>query len=389
MQGHSAGGEGAEVVYALRNDDTLAKSILENIGNAGQKTRKYYQRRLPENSSKDYYYILRLTDPLESVLVEYGFIDNRADALKLQNNLNDYVEGVVKAIASYLNVPYTPPGSNNNSGTGSTYTVQRGDTLYSIARKFNTSVDELKRLNNLESNTLQVGQVLRVSSASLPDNGKDGVYVVQRGDTLYAIASRFNLYVDELKRLNNLNSNTLYVGQELIVKETPSSDIDNFITYTVKRGDSLWKIANDYNVSVSDLISFNNLSNPTLTIGQTLLIPKIDSSTPTLPDNTTTTYTVVKGDSLFSIAKEFNTSVKALKELNNLTSNLLTIGQQILVPTNDKRERKEFVYTVQSGDNLYKIALENDITIEEIVSRNNLETTLLSVGQQLIIPKNS
>ena len=331
---NAGGGEGAEVVYALRNDDTLAKSILENIGNAGQKTRKYYQRRLPENSSKDYYYILRLTDPLESVLVEYGFIDNRADALKLQNNLNDYVEGVVKAIASYLNVPYTPLGSNNNSGTGSTYTVQRGDTLYSIARKFNTSVDELKRLNNL-------------------------------------------------------NSNTLYVGQELIVKETPSSDLDNFITYTVKRGDSLWKIANDYNVSVSDLISFNNLSNTTLTIGQTLLIPKIDSSTPTLPDNTTTTYTVVKGDSLFSIAKEFNTSVKALKELNNLTSNLLTIGQQILVPTNDKREIKEFVYTVQSGDNLYKIALENDITIEEVVSRNNLETTLLSVGQQLIIPKNS
>ena len=181
----------------------------------------------------------------------------------------------------------------------------------------------------------------------------------------------------------------MYVGQELIIKETPSSDLDNFITYTVKRGDSLWKIANDYNVSVSDLISFNNLSNPTLTIGQTLLIPKIDSSTPTLPDNTTTTYTVVKGDSLFSIAKEFNTSVKALKELNNLTSNLLTIGQQILVPTNDKREIKEFVYTVQSGDNLYKIALENNITIEEVVSRNNLETTLLSVGQQLIIPKNS
>ena len=362
---------------------------MENIGNTGQKTRKYYQRRLPENSSKDYYYILRLTDPLESVLVEYGFIDNRADALKLQNNLNDYVEGVVKAIASYLNVPYTPLGSNNNSGTGSTYTVQRGDTLYSIARKFNTSVDELKKINNLESNTLQVGQILRVSFASLPDNGKDGVYVVQRGDTLYAIASRFNLSVDELKRLNNLNSNTLYVGQELIVKETPSSDLDNFITYTVKRGDSLWKIANDYNVSVSDLISFNNLSNPMLTIGQTLLIPKIDSSTPTLPDNTTTTYTVVKGDSLFSIAKEFNTSVKALKELNNLTSNLLTIGQQILVPTNDKREIKEFVYTVQSGDNLYKIALENNITIEEVVSRNNLETTLLSVGQQLIIPKNS
>ena len=73
--------------------------ILDNIGEAGQKKRKVYQRRLPEDPSKDYYYIIRETSPMESVLVEYGFIDNSADQKKLQNNLEDYVEGVVKAIA--------------------------------------------------------------------------------------------------------------------------------------------------------------------------------------------------------------------------------------------------------------------------------------------------
>lgn len=177
---NAGGGEGAEVIYSLRNDSTLASSILEKIGEKGQKTRKYYQRKLPENPSKDYYYILRLTDPLESVLVEYGFIDNSADAIKLQNNLDDYVEGVVEAIASYLGVTYTPPGS---SITSDTYTVQRGDTLYSIAKKFNTSVSELQRLNNLTNTTLTIGQNLKIPTTDYDeDNGKDGVYTVLKGD---------------------------------------------------------------------------------------------------------------------------------------------------------------------------------------------------------------
>ena len=98
MQGHSAGGEGAEVVYALRNNSTLAKDILTSIGEAGQIMRKYYQRRLPENPNKDYYYIIRETSPMQSLLVEYGFIDNAKDQVKLQNDLLGYVEAVVKAV---------------------------------------------------------------------------------------------------------------------------------------------------------------------------------------------------------------------------------------------------------------------------------------------------
>lgn len=100
---------------------------LENIGDAGQKMRKIYQRRLPENPSKDYYYIIRETDPMQSLLVEYGFIDNSADQQKLKNNLTDYVEGVVKAIADYGGYEYTPPGM---SGSNNTYTVVKGDTLF-------------------------------------------------------------------------------------------------------------------------------------------------------------------------------------------------------------------------------------------------------------------
>ena len=107
--------------------------------------RKYYQRRLPENPSKDYYYIMRETPNTTSLLLEYGFIDNPNDVVKLQNYLLDYVEAVVKAVANYIGVPYiAPDGALEN-----TYTVQSGDTLYSIARRFNLTVDALKALNNL------------------------------------------------------------------------------------------------------------------------------------------------------------------------------------------------------------------------------------------------
>lgn len=124
---NAGGGEGAEIVYALRSNPTLAQMALDNIGEAGQIERKVYQRRLPENPNKDYYFIIRDTGNLESLLVEYGFIDNANDAYKLRNNLTDYVEGVVKAIANYAQVPYNPPFTDITEGY---YTVKSGDKIF-------------------------------------------------------------------------------------------------------------------------------------------------------------------------------------------------------------------------------------------------------------------
>ena len=327
---NAGGGEGAEIVYALRNDSTLADITLQNIGKVGQIKRKVYQRRLPENPNLDYYYILRESGQnTEPILIEYGFIDNIKDQNKLLNYLDNYAEAVVKAIAEYTNTPYLEPNTSEQ------YTVQRGDTLYSISKKFNISINKLKELNNLESNTILPGQKLIIKEPTNPP--QPTTYKVQKGDTLYSISQKFNTTIDEIKRLNNISSNNIYINQELYIPSTntlpsnplpipPINDDENeeYSEYIVQKGDSLWKISRDYNISVKDLIELNNLTTTTLQIGDKLLVP--------IQTNNEKTYIVKRGDTLWSIAKENNITVNELKEKNNLTTNLLSIGQTIIIP---------------------------------------------------------
>lgn len=336
----SGGGEGAEVVYSLKNNSTFADLILNNIGEKGQIKRKAYQRRLPENPNKDYYYILRETNTKEPVLIEYGFIDNPKDIIKLQNNLDDYVEGVVEAITTYLDLPYDSPELEKE------YIVKRGDTLWSISRKTGVSVDELKRLNNLTTDTLTIGQVLKLEEVGQIEGP---IYIVQRNDTLWSIARKYGVSVQEIITANNLKTNVLTIGQQLIIPikdsdvEEPSAPIippepepeptpepepvppaqDDYTIYTVQKGDSLWLISQRYGITVPELIDINNLQNLTIYVGQKLLVPKQED------DNTY--YIVQSGDTLWSIANKNNMSVEELKNKNNLTSNLLTIGQQLIL----------------------------------------------------------
>ena len=325
---NAGGGEGAEVVYSLKNDSTLAQSVLNNIGEAGQIKRKIYQRRLPENPNKDYYYILRETGNLEPILIEYGFIDNINDASKLKNNLEDYAEAVVKAVTEYAGYNYVKPGEIIDINK-EIYIVKRGDTLYSIARDNNISVAELKKINNITNNTIYIGQELYLKNKIVEEepNVNDDIYVVKKGDTLYSISKKLNISIDTLKALNKLNTNEIYVGQQLILcndKNTEEYDV-----YTVKKGDSLWSISKKYDISVKELIELNNLNNLTLQINQKLKVPKIIIIEP--EENDTEIYIVEKNDTLWSISRKFNISVNELKELNNLTNNLLSIGQELKI----------------------------------------------------------
>ena len=315
---NAGGGEGAEVIYALRNSDKLASSILNELEKSGQVVRKYYQRRLPSDSSKDYYYIIRNTPNNETLIVEYGFLDNEADAKRLKSNYKKYAEAVVRAVTLYGGYKYVPVSGSNY------YVVKKGDSLWSIARANGLTVDELKSLNNLSSNVLHVGDTLLISSAdSTGDDGNDNYYVVKSGDTLWSIARKYNLSVNELKALNNLSSNVLSVGQRLIVGKESSND------YVVSAGDTLWAIARKFNVSVDDIKALNNLSSNNLSIGMTLKIPLYSNK----QNEETNVYVVKSGDSLWSIARMFNSTVDEIKSLNGLKSNVLRIGQRLVVPS--------------------------------------------------------
>ena len=368
------GAEGAEVIYALRNNDNLARNILQSLGNAGQAMRKFYQRRLPSDTSKDYYFIHRDTGSrTQPVIVEYGFIDNPTDLNKIQNNYKKYVDAVVDAVittASGGTVEPSPLGDNY-------YVVKSGDSLWSIANKYNTTVNELKTLNKLTSNNLTIGQIIEIPSNE-SNNQTTNTYTVKSGDSLWSIANRYNTTVNELKALNKLTSNNLTIGQ---IIEIPSNESNNQTTntYTVKSGDSLWSIANRYNTTVNELKALNNLTTNNLSIGQILNIP-------TSTTQTTNTYTVKSGDSLWNIANRYNTTVNELKALNNLTTNNLSIGQILNIPTSTTQTTN--TYTVKSGDSLWNIANRYNTTVNELKALNNLTTNNLSIGQILKLPSN-
>ena len=376
---NAGGGEGAEIVYPLRTSSVLPRAILDEIGARGQIKRKIYQRVLPEDSTKDYYYIMRQTPNTTALLIEYGFIDNARDQAKLQNNLLDYAEGVVKAVSEYIGVPYTAPGGETVNGD--TYTVKRGDTLYSIALKLNTTVDELKRVNNLTSNNLSVGQVLQIPPKEIEEEYE--LYTVQSGDTLYRIANTYNIPVNDIIDYNDLETTVLTVGQTLRIPKSGvvgDDNMDNNI-YIVKAGDTLYSIAQTYGMSVDELKTLNNLSSNVLSIGQELIVGRDG-----IEENEYIVYQIEPGDTLYSIARRYNTKVDAIKAYNNLTNDILTVGSVIQIPTSTSIDTTYQNYTILSGDTLYSIARRFNTTVDAILSLNNLDSNNLQVGQTIRIP---
>ena len=289
--------------------------------------------------------------------------------LKSLNNLNSDLIFAGQVLKVSGQVSSSQPSTNTNTSQNSnqtqtngngTYTVKAGDSLYRIAVNHNMSLQELKNLNNLSSNLIMPGQVLKVSgqvSSSQPStntsqssnqtqtNG-NGTYTVKAGDSLYRIAVNHNMSLQELKNLNNLSSNLIMPGQVLKVSGQVSSSQSSTNTsqssnqpqasvngtYTVKAGDSLWAIANSHKMTLNDLKRVNNLSSDLIYVGQTLKVTKgavTTANKPNTQSNTNKTYTVKAGDSLWRIASNNGTTVNQLKALNNLTSDMIYVGQNL------------------------------------------------------------
>ena len=250
---------GVEILYSLKNSNALANKIDNAFEERDIYVNKIYQKRDENDTSKDYDDLQKNTGNVQTIIVSYGYINNEKDANLLKNDYIKYAESIIKALTTHFGVPYSYTLSNE-------YIVKKGDSLYSIAKKYNTTVDKIKSLNNLKSNLLSIGQTLKIPTNE--ETASNNIYIVKKGDTLYSIAGKNNITVNELKSINNLSSNLLSIGQMLKIPSNFNKKI-----YVVKKGDSLWSISKNNNTTVDKIKSINNLTSNLLSIGQELILP--------------------------------------------------------------------------------------------------------------------
>jgi peptidoglycan endopeptidase LytF len=268
----------------------------------------------------------------------------------------------------------------------SAYTVQSGDTLSELAKRFNTTTTQIKQLNNMTSDMIFIGQTLSIPSSTTTNATTAATYTVKSGDSLSVIAKQFGLSVDQLKQLNNLTSDRIFIGQTLKLTGSATTTQADTQTYTVQSGDSLSVIAKRFNMSVDDLKRNNNLTSEIIFVGQSLKVTGEGiAETPT--QTSATTYTVQSGDSLSVIAKNYNLTVTSLKQMNGLTSDNIYVGQTLKLTGNAQAEQgTTSTYTVQSGDSLSVIAKKYGISTTQLKEANNMTSDTIYIGQKLTIP---
>lgn len=344
----------------------------------------------------------------------------------------------------------SPTPSSPESTANGSYKVVAGDSYWQLAKKFGVSVAELQKLNNTTSAHLSVGHSLVVPGqkstekpAEKPETSKpetpttptqQGQYTVQAGDTYWSLARRLGVSAGELQRLNNTSSSSLYVGQKLVIpgqstqastennspkeESTNSNPTNTKGNYTVKAGDTYWALARQYNVSVESLIAENGqnlkagkvITIPNVTTTQTTSTPVTEKEEATTAPVTTSNgnYTVVAGDTLWSIASRHQTTVGQILSANGLAEGtVLHPGRSLVVsgsivannsninepttttstatvtetpaPTTTATQTNGS-YTVEAGDTLYSVSRRLGIDVNTLIAANG-GSTIIAVGQ--------
>lgn len=338
--------------------------------------------------SKAKVYIVEKGDSAFSIAKKLGC---SLDQLK---NLNPNINLSNLNIGDRLIVPNNTKFASNTQ-VSNVYIVKSGDTASKIANEYNITLSELVKLNpQLNLSNINIGDRIivpnkianqqKIVKKQIPLN--TNVYTVEPKDTLVGISEKTGISIDNIKKLNpNIDWSNLQIGEKIVLKETKQNEpltqnaavyemepaVDkNYIKYTVGPGDTLYSIAKAFSTKISTLRKINSLSSNSLSVGQTLLVPpKIvginekpavfkktiddqaqNSSSKNTNENQTITsnyeenkdyslyidhYIVQKGDTLYTIAKKFDTSVDDIISLNNLPNNEINIGESLLIPKNN------------------------------------------------------
>ena len=259
------------------------------------------------------------------------------------------------------------------------HTVSHGEYLKLIADHYGVTVDQLIEWNGLTSNMLYTGDQLLVNPEQAQD-WADTMHYIHPGETLYSIAKYYGVTVEDLMAWNQLQGNRIVAGSLLKVRGpiTGNQPVEEATGHVVQAGDTLWSIANRYGISVMNLTAWNFIDEST-PIYPGLYLTLIDEQ------RFPTEHVVVAGETLRSIAELHGIFASDLMKWNNLTSSHIYPGQKLsLVPKGDFGYDYQ-VYTVAPGDNLWKIAYQYQVTVAQLMAWNNLGTSLIYPGTQLIV----
>jgi LysM repeat protein len=323
---------------------------------------------------------------------------------------------------------------------GTTHKVTSGESLFSISKLYNVSVADLKKINNLSSGKLRLGQELKlnqqaetaksveVAKVEIPQKGT--THKVTSGESLYSISKMYNIPVDELKKINNIPTGKIRPGQELKLNQQaePAKSVEvarvepkaeaphkKAGVHKVTSGESLYSIAKKYNVSFEELKKINNITTGKLHLGQEIKLSQEDNDDKgkniavAKSDNkqvakaetaeNTVTYKVKKGESLISIANDNNISVEELKRINNMTNSKIRFGQELkLTQTSEKHktasaktkgEPKSIQHKVKSGESYYSIAKDYGCTVDDLKEWNKASGSKIKIGANVVVHPNS
>ena len=224
------------------------------------------------------------------------------------------------------------------------YTVKRGDSLSSIAERFGVTVAQLREWNGIEADNINAGVRIAVDASasrrvSKPEV-KTSTYTVKKGDGLGAIAERHGMTLQEIRELNGLKDNNIQVGQKLKVTGKASEERSEkpeakSSTYTVKKGDSLGAIAERFGVTVDQLRDWNGIKGNNIQAGQKLTIggkSKSSSKAGRSKSAKAKTHKVRSGESLGVIAEKYGTTAAAIRRANGIKGDNIRVGQTLKIP---------------------------------------------------------
>ncbi|MCY4061810.1 MAG: LysM peptidoglycan-binding domain-containing protein [Chloroflexi bacterium] len=292
-----------------------------------------------------------------------------------------------------------PAGSSGSEMPAAydTYIIQGGDTLDVIARRFNTTVEDLKAANAIFGNQIIAGQVLLIPRG---EARPVAAYEIQPGDTLFSISKRFDTSIGILQGMNELgDSSAIVAGQTILVPAlaessqeverveaddsaslVPSPDDSMTTVHVVQRGDTLYDLSRLYNTTVDRLRRLNNLGGgSSITIGSSLVVPKIDE---TILER----YIVQAGDSLYSIAQRYDVEWPVLQALNRMAdARDIREGQAILVPILEGVSL--VLHVIKRGDTLEELAEQYETSVARIQALNGIaDPSLIVLGKAILVP---